>query len=105
MFTFVNTIPGARGHAEINKHHCRVLLEACIDNPNQWAEVPITYLYPDATGYETKQLVSRCRNIASRINNRLDLPPFNEYACEAHSRGTTLYVRVRINKRDLKNLY
>lgn len=105
MIHFTDTVPPVAGRTTIDKTKADELLDALIDNPNKWAEIPITWLVPDLNGAEEKRLKSKTRNLANRINNRADIAPFNEYDCEAKARETTLYIRVRISERQLKDLY
>lgn len=102
-FTFHKNVPATPGRAYIDKTRAQHVIDECIDNPNQWAQVPITYFFPDLEGAEEKKLKMKSRNLAGRIQKR-NVAPFNEYQCEAKSRGTDIYLRVLISKRH-RDLY
>ena len=102
-FTFIHEVPPARGRVALNQNRANEVIDACIDNANEWAKVPYVYLYPDAEGIEAKKLTTRARNLAGRIQ-RGDLAPFNEYNCEATARGTEVYIRVVLTARERRAL-
>ena len=102
-FTFIHEVPPARGRVALNQNRAEEVIEACIDNPNEWAQVPYVYLYPDAEGIEAKKLAGRARSLAGRIQ-RGDLAPFNEYNTEARARDTDVYIRVVLTARERRAL-
>lgn len=104
MFNFVDTVPPPAGRGYVHKGNCEKLLDALLANPNKWAQVPITRFYPDLEGGEEKKLKAAARTITNRLANRHDLKPFNEYNCEAKSRGADVYVRICLNRRQLKEM-
>ena len=102
-FTFTSEVPPTRGRVTIDHNRANEVIDACIDNANEWAKVPYVYLYPDAEGIDTKKLIGRARNTAARIQ-RGELAPFNEYNCEARARGTDIYIRVVMSARERRAL-
>lgn len=102
-FTFTQEVPPSRGRVSLKKDRAHEVIDACIDNANEWAKVPYVYLYPDAEGIEAKNLTTRARNLAGRIQ-RGELAPFNEYSCEATARGTDVYIRVVMTTRERRAL-
>lgn len=102
-FTFTSEVPPTRGRVTIDHNRANEVIDACIENANEWAKVPYVYLYPDAEGIDTKKLTGRGRNAAARIQ-RGELTPFNEYNCEARARGTDIYIRVVMSTRERRAL-
>lgn len=102
-FTFTSEVPPARGRVTIDHNRANEVIDACIDNANEWAKVPYVYLYPDTEGTEAKKLIWRARNTAARIQCG-DLAPFNEYNTEAKARGTDVYIRVVMTARERRAL-
>ena len=102
-FTFTSEVPPTRGRVPLDHTRAEEVIEACIDNPNEWAQVPYVYLYPDAEGIEAKKLAGRARSLAGRIQ-RGDLAPFNEYNTEARARDTDVYIRVVLTARERRAL-
>ena len=72
-------------------------------NNGMWAEVPITHLYPTIEHLPPDKLRGRARSFADRIRQGT-VPIFNEYPCEAVSRGAKVYMRANLNKRQLKEM-
>lgn len=103
MFEFTKSVPPVPGRSAIDKARANEVIDACLDNPSEWAQVPYIYLYPDAEGTEEKKLLVRCRNVAGRIQ-RGELAPFNEYNTEAKASGTDLYIRILLSARDRRAL-
>lgn len=102
-FTFTSEVPPTRGRVTLDQDRAAEVIDACIDNPNEWARVPCVYLYPDAAGSEKKKLTQRARSLAGRIQ-RGDLAPFNEYNTEAKARDTDIYVRVVLTAQERRAL-
>lgn len=102
-FNFTSEVPPTRGRTFMDQARAEEVLDACLGNPGEWAQVPYTYLYPDAEGTDPKKLTVRCRNVAGRIQ-RGELAPFNEYNTEAKARGTDVYIRVAMTARELRAL-
>ena len=102
-FIFTKNLPPSEGRNYINSAHAQEVVDACLDNAGEWAQVPYTYLYPDAEGLEKKKLIGRCQNVAGRIQ-RGELAPFNEYNTEAKARGADLYIRILLSARDRRAL-
>ena len=102
-FTFTATVPATTGRSHLDYDRAENLINALIDNPGQWAQVPITYLYPDLEGAEHKRVLGKTRNTASAISKGR-LQPFCEYRCEARSRDTDLYIRINLTLRERRAL-
>lgn len=102
-FTFTKDVPPTRGRVSLDHDRANEVIDACIANANEWAQVPYVYPYPDAEGTEAKKLVGRCRSLAGRIQ-RGNLAPFNEYNTEARARDTDVYIRVVMTARDRRAL-
>ncbi len=102
-FTFTNTVPPKSGRNTIDHANAEELVNACIDNPGKWAQVPITYLYPEVEGAERTKLRSRAGNLANRINSGAQ-SPFDAYDTEAKSRGTDIYIRINMTQRRRRQL-
>lgn len=66
-FTFTSEVPPSRGRVSLDHDHAIEVIDACIDNANEWAKVPCVYLYPDAEGSEKNKLTQRPRSLAGRI--------------------------------------
>lgn len=102
-FDFVETVPPINGRIYLDTSRLHQLLDALIDNPGQWAKVPITFFYPDLEGADKKKLINKARSIAARTNKG-HLPVLSEYRCEAKSRGTDVYMRITLTRRQLAEL-
>lgn len=102
-FNFTSEVPSTRGRTYIDVEHAEEVLDACLGNPGEWAQVPYTYLHPDAEGVDPKKLAVRCRNVAGRIQHG-ELAPFNEYNTEAKARGLDVYIRIAMTSRELRAL-
>lgn len=102
-FTFHKNVPITNGRAYVDRPRAQDLIDECIDNANEWAQVPITYLFPALEGADEMKLKTKARNLANRIQ-RGTVAPFNEYPCEAKSRGTDVYIRVVMSIRDRRKL-
>ena len=103
MFTFTDNVPPATGRSTIDPRRAEEVADACIDNPGEWARVPITYLYPDIEGADEKKLVTKCRNLAGNITTD-KIAPFNQYKTEARARGTDIYIRIVLTQRQRREL-
>lgn len=102
-FNFTSEVPPTRGRNFIDQTRAEEVLDACLGNPGEWAQVPYTYLYPDAEGVDPKKLAVRCRNVIGRIQHG-ELAPFNEYNTEAKARGLDVYIRVAMTARERRAL-
>ncbi|WP_288751346.1 hypothetical protein [uncultured Corynebacterium sp.] len=102
-FTFTSEVPSPRGRNPLDHSRAEEVIDACLNNANEWAKVPYVYLYPDAEGVEAKKLATRARNLAGRTQ-RGDLAPFNEYNTEAKARDTDVYIRVVMSARERRAL-
>lgn len=100
-FQFVDRVPPEAGRTKLDEERATIILEALLDNPNQWARVPIVYLYPDIEGAKVDKLKAKARSVAGRLQ-RADLKPFNEYRCEAKSREDAIYMRIVMTARELR---
>lgn len=100
---FVHSLPPKIGHSTMDYGHANELLDEMLENNGMWAEVPITHLYPKAENAPQDRLRVRARNFATRIRQGT-VPIFNEYPCEAVSRGAKVYMRTNLNKRQLKEM-
>lgn len=94
---FVRSLPPRGGRDTMNPDRANELLDEMLANNSLWAEVPITHLYPDIKNLPQDKLRGRARSFADRIRQGT-VPIFNDYPCEAVSRGTNL------NKRQLKEM-
>lgn len=103
MFTFTDTVPPVEGRTSIDTDRAQEVVDACIDNPNQWARIPIDFLYPELTGSDEKKLVTKSRSLAAQIRKGT-AKVFSDYKCEAQSRGPALYIRIVLTARELKEL-
>lgn len=104
MITFTDHLPAPAGHSTLNRQRAQELLDACIDNPNQWAKVPITWLYEDLEGAPADKVKRRCRDFTGRVKTG-HIAIFKPYNVDAATRGANAYVRINISKRELKDLY
>ena len=102
-FTFTSEVPPSEGRVYLDQDNATNVIDACIENANEWARVPYVYLYPDAEGVDRKKLIIRARNVAGRIQ-RGELDPFNEYHCEARARATDIYIRIVMTARERRAL-
>lgn len=100
---FVRSLPPRGGRDNMNPERANELLDEMLANNGMWAEVPITHLYPTAENAPQDRLRSRARNFADRIRHGT-VPTFSDYPCEAVSRGTKVYIRTNLNKRQLKEM-
>lgn len=95
MIEFTDSIkPMHPNRHEINQDRASELAKACADNPDQWARVNITWLYPSSEGADAKKLHAKAANVAQWIR-RGKLRAFKNHNFEAKKRGTDLYVRVK----------
>lgn len=67
-FNFTSEVPSTRGRTYIDVEHAEEVLDACLGNPGEWAQVPYTYLYPDAEGVDPKKLAVRCATSSAESN-------------------------------------
>lgn len=105
MFEFTDTVPAAEGRTYLDHDHANEIIDALVDNPNQWARIPITYLYPDLDGADEKKLKMKALSLAGRIQSpRQNMAPFSDYNTEAKSRGTDVYIRVVMSARQMREL-
>lgn len=100
---FVRSLPPRGGRDTMNPDRANELLDEMLANNGMWAEVPITHLYPDIGNLPQDRLRGRARSFADRIRQGT-VPIFNDYPCEAVSRGANVYMRTNLNKRQLKEM-
>lgn len=100
---FVRSLPPRGGRDDMDADRANELLDEMLANNGLWAEVPITHLYPDIDNMSQGRLRGRARRFADRIRQGT-VPVFNEYPCEAVSRGSNVYMRANLNKRQLKEM-
>lgn len=100
---FVHCLPPRGGRDEMDYDRANELLDEMLANNSMWAEVPITHLYPDIKNLPQDKLRGRARSFADRIRQGT-VPIFNDYPCEAVSRGSNVYMRTNLNKRQLKEM-
>lgn len=100
-FNFVDEVPPTQGRSYIDPDRAQKTIDALADYPNKWAQIPVTYLYPDLEGSTEAKLKTKARSVAGRLQ-RGDLKPFSEYRIEGKSRGTDLYMRLVMTKREMR---
>ena len=100
---FVRSLPPRGGRDTMNPDRANELLDEMLANNGMWAEVPITHLYPDITNLSQDRLRGRARSFADRIRQGT-VPIFNDYPCEAVSRGSNVYIRTNATNRQLKEM-
>ena len=100
---FVRSLPPRGGRDNMNPERANELLDEMLANNGMWAEVPITHLYPTIEHLPPDKLRGRARSFADRIRQGT-VPIFNEYPCEAVSRGAKVYIRINATKRQLKEM-
>lgn len=102
QFKFVSDVPPRGGtFNKMDMDFAQEVIEALLDNPNEWAQIPYLLFYPTAQGTEVRKLTMRARNFSERI--RKGAEPFNDYVFECTTRGTDMYIRVLVNERDVKD--
>lgn len=100
---FVRSLPPRGGRDTMHPDRANGLLDEMLANNGLWAEVPITHLYPEISTLPQDKLRGRARSFADRIRQGT-VPIFNDYPCEAVSRGSKVYMRTNLNKRQLKEM-
>ena len=100
---FVHSLPPRGGRDDMDADRANELLDEMLANNGMWAEVPITHLYPTTANQPHENLRGRARRFADRIRHST-VPIFNDYPCEAVSRGAKVYMRTNLNKRQLKEM-
>lgn len=101
---FVHQPPGKTVRTDLDDSFLDELVDALLDHPNQWARVPIEKLYPNAKDLKQNSRTNRARNFTTRVN-RGDISLLAEYPVEATTRGTDVYIRIPMTKRQLNDLY
>lgn len=104
MFNFVHDVPPINGRAYLDTSHVEELVDALLEKPNEWAQVPATYFYSDLEGSDEKTLKNKARSVANRINNRKDIKHIKDYPAEAKARDTNVYVRINLTRRQLREM-
>lgn len=100
---FVDNLPSrANDPTKMDTDFAEKLIDALIDNPNEWAQIAYTDLYPDSAGDPEEKVIRRVRNLTQRI--RKGVRPFHEYQFEATSRGLDIFVRVLVDERHLRGV-
>ena len=102
VITFTDT-PPSHARTSINLEHAQELIDACIDNYDQWACVPIDWLYPDYAGKTEGKKANKAKYAAGNIAQGRGRP-FDQYTFDAKARGTNLYLKIRMSQRELRNL-
>lgn len=101
-FDFTDTVPAAQGRTYIDQERAGVVIDALLEQPNRWARIPITYLFPELEGADDSKLKNKARSTAARIQKHT-LHPFNEYRIEAKTRGTDVYIRICMTRTEMRD--
>lgn len=100
---FVRAVPPRGCRNPIDHDKANFLIDELLANPGEWAEIPITWLYPEAEGLSQKGLNQRASSFAKRVRAGT-VAMLNQYPLEVEARHSYVYIRANTNKRQLKGM-